>query len=154
MKLMSATLVSLALMASPVAAETQYRSMLSGSVKIEVTSQDAKGLAQPKPGETLTIQIVQPVKRAGGDAGDAQQQLQQCAEKWNRKLKAYEAGLPKLQKYLGHYAKSEDDPAQRLPKSLEPQLTRTDYRACIYECLGDRRATCPGGWPAEDVAKD
>jgi len=154
MKLMSATLVSLALMASPLAAETQYRSTLSGSVKIEVTPQDAKGLAQPKPVETLTIQVFHPGKPADGDEGDAQQKLKQCAEKWNRKLKAYEAGLPKLQKYLGYYAKWEDYPAQRPPKSPDPQLTRTDYRACIYECLGDRTATCPGGWPAKDVAKD
>ncbi len=103
---MTFAIVSLALLAAPAAAETQY---------------------QDDPAHKLKL----------------------CGEKWNRKLAAYEAGLPKLKTYLAYYDKWERYPAQRPPKSPEPQLTRESYRACMYECLGDTSATCPGGWPAE-----
>lgn len=79
--------------------------------------------------------------------------LRQCGEKWNRKLAAYEAHLPKLKAYLAYYAKWESYPAQRPPKSPEPLLTRQSYRACMSECLGDTSVSCPGGWPAETSEK-
>ena len=76
-------------------------------------------------------------------------QLRQCGDKWNRKLAAYEKGLPKLKKYLAYYNKWDGYPAQRPPRSPVPLLTRESYRACLYECLGDTTVVCPGGWPAE-----
>jgi hypothetical protein len=79
---------------------------------------------------------------------DVAQKLKRCGEDWNRKLGEYEARLPKLQQFLAYYRKWESYPAQRPPKSPEPLLTRADYRACIYACLNDRPAACPGGWPA------
>jgi hypothetical protein len=154
MKIMSGSLACLALMASPAAAETQYQSTMSGSVKIEVAPQDANGQAQPKPGDTLTIHFVPPPKPPAEGDDDPSQKLVRCGEKWNRKLDAYRALLPKLNKDLAYYRQWESDPAQRPPKPAEPLLTRESYRACIYECLGDRRAKCPGGWPAETVEKN
>jgi hypothetical protein len=157
MKMMSATLVSLALMslaAAPAAAETQYPSTMSGTVKIEVMPQDqAKATSAAKPGETLTIRFVEPAKPPAVDDDDIGQRLTQCGEKWNRKLDAHQAHLSKLRRYLAYYDKWEGYPAQRPPKSPEPVLTRASYRACIYECLGDRRVTCPGGWPKDDAKK-
>jgi len=130
MKLVSASLMSLALLSSPAAAQA-----------------DAKGPAQPKAGDALTIPAVPPA--GSNDDDEPALKLKQCGEKWNRKLAAYEKGLPKLKKYLAYYHRWESYPAQRPPKSPEPLLTRESYRACIYECLGDTTVVCPGGWPAE-----
>jgi hypothetical protein len=149
MKIMSATFVSLALMAAPAMAETQYQSTMSGSVKLEVTPQGANGQAQPKPGDTLTIRFVPPPKTTDEIDDDPAQKLEQCGKKWNKKLAAYEKRLPKLKKYLAYYDKWASNPAQRPPKLGEPLLTRESYRACMYECLGDGSVACPGGWPAE-----
>ena len=148
MQIMSGALASLALMALPAAAETQAQSTREGSVKIEVAPQ------VPKPGDTLTIRFWTPPKPAAGAEDDPAARLKRCGEKWNRKLAAYEAGLPKLKKYLAYYGKWENDAAQRPPQSPEPLLTREDYRACMYQCLGDRRARCPGGWPDETTGKN
>src|SRR5437588_10689313 len=98
MKIMSATFVSLALFASPATAETQYQSTMSGNVKIEAVPQDAKGQAQPKPGDTLTIRFVPPPKKPAEIDDDPAQKLEQCGKKWNDKLAAYEKRLPKLKK--------------------------------------------------------
>ena len=148
MKLMSATLVSVALIAGPAAAETQYQSTMSGTVKIEVTPKvSAGGQAQPKPGETLTIHFVQPPKPAEPDDEDAAQKIKRCGEKWNNKLKAYEELLPKLEKYIAYRKKWENYPAQRPPNPPDPLLTRTTYRTCMYACLDNKLARCPGGWP-------
>jgi hypothetical protein len=147
MKVISATLVSLALLAAPAAAETQYQSTMSGSLKVEP--------AQPRPGDTLTIRVVPPPQQpAETDEDDPALKLKRCGEKWNKKLAAYEASLPKLKKYLAYYAKWGSYPAQRPPKSPEPLLTRESYRACMYQCLGDSSKSCPGGWPAETGDKD
>lgn len=148
MKMIFATLVSVALMAWPAAAETQYQSTMSGTVKIEVTPKDsAGGQTQPKPDETLTIHVVQPAKAAQPDEDDVAQKLKQCGEKWNKKLQAYDELSPKLEKYLAYRKTWESYPAQRPPKSPEPLLTRATYRACMYACLENRLARCPGGWP-------
>jgi hypothetical protein len=150
MKMMSAALVSLTLFASPAAAETKYQSMMSGNVKIEVTPQGAKGEAQPKAGDTLTIHFVAPPKKsADGDDDDPAKKLEQCGEKWNKKLADYEKRLTKLKTYVAYYDKWAKYPAQRPPKLGEPLLTRESYRACMYECLGDSTFACPGGWPSE-----
>ena len=129
MKLVSASLMSLALMSLP-AAQVQ---------------------AQPKPGDALTIHAVPSPKppAESNDDDDPALKLKRCGEKWNRKLAAYEKGLPKLKKYLAYYNKWDGYPAQRPPKSPVPLLTRESYRACLYECLGDTTVVCPGGWPAE-----
>lgn len=154
MKMMSITVVSLALFAAPAAAETQYQSSMSGNVKIEVVAQDAKGQAQPKPGETLTIHFVPPPKKPDEADDDPAQKLEQCGKKWNRKLAYYnEHLLPKLKKDLAYYNKWAGNAAQRPPKPAEPLLTRASYRACIYQCLGDSAAVCPGGWPAETASE-
>jgi hypothetical protein len=154
MKIMSATLVSLVLMAAPAVAETQYPSTMSGTVTIEVLPQDqAKAPSAAKPGDTLTIRFVEPPKPVEPDEDDIGQKLTKCGEKWNKKLDAYEAHLSKLQRYLAYYDKWEGYPAQRPPKSPEPRLTRASYRACIYSCLGDRRVVCPGGWPKDEEKK-
>ena len=145
MKIMSGALASAVLMASPAAAETPYQSTTTGSMKIEVAPQ------VPKPGDTLTIRFWTPPKPPAEADDDPAEKLKKCGEKWNKKLAAYEAQLPKLNRYLAYYRKWENDPAQRPPKSPEPLLTRESYRACIYSCLGDRRARCPGGWPDETV---
>jgi hypothetical protein len=155
MKIMSATFVSLALMAAPASAETQYQSTMSGSVKLEVAPQDAKGQgqAQPKPGDTLTIHFVPPPKKTDEGDDDSADKLRKCGEKWNKKLAAYEKLLPKLKKYVAYYDRWASNPAQRPPKLGEPLLTRESYRACIYECLGDTSVACPGGWPGETADK-
>lgn len=154
MKIMSATLVSLALMIGPAPAEDAYQSTMSGNVTIEVVPKDTtKGETRPKPAETLTIRFVPPPKPVDVDEDDIQQKLKLCGDKWNKKLDDYEAHLPKLQKYLAYYKKWEDHPAQRPPKSPEPLLTRASYRACMYACLGGRRVACPGGWPANEEKK-
>jgi hypothetical protein len=84
---------------------------------------------------------------------DVAQKLNRCGEGWNKKLQEYEARLPKLQQFLAYYRKWESYPAQRPPRSAEPLLTRADYRACMYACLEERPAACPGGWPAADEKK-
>lgn len=148
MKIISAALMCLALTAAPAAAETQYKSTMSGNVKIEAAPQDAKGQAQPKADNTLTIHFVPPPKKPDVSDDDPAQKLEQCGIKWNRKLADYEKRLPKLKKYVAYYDKWAGQPAQRPPQLGEPQLTRATYRACMYECLGDSTAVCPGGWPA------
>src|ERR1700688_3678566 len=95
MRVIFASLASLALMASPAAAETQDQFTMSGSMKIEVTPQDAKRQAQPKPGDTLTIRLVPPPKQPAAIDDDPTQRLKQCGAKWNKKLAAYEASLRK-----------------------------------------------------------
>lgn len=154
MKTTSATLLSLALLAVPAAAETQYQSTMSGSVKLEVVPQDAKGQAQPKPGDTLTIRFVAPPKKPDERDDDPAKKLAQCGEKWNKKLADYEKRLPKLKKYVAYYDKWARYAAQRPPKLGEPLLTRESYRSCMYECLGDSAFTCPGGWPSESDAAE
>jgi hypothetical protein len=158
MKIASATLVSLALMAAPAAAQAEYQSTMSGNVKIEMAPQDAKGTqgqAQPKPGDTLTIRVVPPPKQPSAidDEDDPAVKLRQCGDKWNKKLAAYEKRWPKLKAELAYYDKWASYPAQRPPKPPDPLLTRQSYRACIYECLGDTTVSCPGGWPAETADK-
>ena len=151
MKIMSASFLSLALLAAPAAAQAEYPSVMSGTVKIEMA---APGPAQTKPGDTLTIRVVTPRKPpAASDEDDPAVKLRQCGDKWNRKLADYEKRWPKLKAELAYYAKWANHPAQRPPKPPEPLLTRESYRACIYECLGDRRVTCPGGWPKDDAKK-
>jgi hypothetical protein len=138
--------MSFALMASPLSAEPQSRSTPSGTVKIEMTAQDADGQTRPKPDDALTIHIVQPPHPADVDEDQIQQKLAKCGAKWNKKLDDYQARLPKLKKYRAYYDKWENYAAQRPPRSPEPLLTRASYRACMYECLGDVRVACPGGW--------
>jgi hypothetical protein len=154
MKIICATFLPLALMAAPAAAETQYQSTMSGSVKVDVVPPDAKGQAQPKPDDTLAIRFVPPPKKSAEIDDDPAQKLEQCGEKWNKKLAAYEKRLPKLKKYLAYYDKWASYPAQRPPKLGERLLTRESYRACMYECLGDSTVACPGGWSAETVDKN
>ena len=150
MKIVSAACLSLVLIASSAVAETEYRSTMSGTVKIEM--KDAKGQAAPKAGETLTIQVVQPPKAPEADEENAAQRLKACGEKWNTKLAAYEKRLPKLKKYLAYYDSFAGFAAQQPPKSPEIQLTRADYRACMYACLQQKFDRCPGGWVAEESA--
>jgi len=147
MKITFGALASLAL-AAPATAETQSQSTTKGSVQIQVAPQ------VPKPGDTLTIRFWTPPKPPANSDDDPAERLKLCGEKWDRKLAAYEAQLPKLKKELAYYRRWGNDVAQRPPKPPEPQLTREDYRACMYQCLGDRRARCPGGWPAETVDKN
>src|SRR5215467_350463 len=87
MKIVSTACVSLVLMASSAVAESAYRSTMSGTLKIEVT-RDAKAQAEPKPGEALTIRIVQPPKTPEADEDDVAKRLEACGEKWNAKLDA------------------------------------------------------------------
>src|SRR5262249_37016224 len=116
MKILPVTLVSLALLAAPAAAETQYQSTMSGNVKIEVTPQDARGEEGRKRGDSLTIHFVEPPKKPPEVDDDPAEKLRQCGEKWNKKLAAYEKSLPKLRKYIAYYDKWESYPAQRPPK--------------------------------------
>jgi hypothetical protein len=150
MKMMSATLVLLTTTLCAAAAEDSYRSTMSGNVTIEVRAKDGRNAqAASKSADTLTIHFVQPPKPTEPDEDDIAQRLKRCGEKWNKKLDAYEKGLPKLQRYLAYYKKWEAYPAQRPPRSAEPLLTRTTYRTCMYACLQDRLAGCPGGWAPE-----
>jgi hypothetical protein len=154
MKIISATLVSLALMACSASAEDAYQSTMSGNVTIQVVPQEpAKGETRPQAAQTLTVRFVPPPKPAqkttDEDQDDPQVRLKLCGEKWNAKLEDYEARLPKLEKYDAYYRKWQNYPAQHAPKSPDPMLTRASYRACMYACLGDRAAKCPGGWPAK-----
>lgn len=149
MKIMFCALASLALTASPAPAETQYQATTSGSIRTEVAPQ------VPKPGDTLTLHFAAaPKLPAEVEDNSPAQKLRQCGEQWNRKLAAYEARLPKLRKDLAYYRSWEDDAAQRPPKPPEPLLTRESYRACMYHCLGDRRARCPGGWPPDTTGNN
>jgi len=154
MKTMPATLLLLGLTISSAAAEETYRSKMSGNVTIEVLPKDGSKAQTPaKPADTLTIRFVQPPRPIAPDEEDIAQRLARCGDKWNKKLDAYEKGLPKLQKYLAYYKRWEAYPAQRPPKSSEPVLTRAIYRTCMYACLQDRLANCPGGWAPETEAK-
>jgi len=150
MKIVSAACMSLALMASSAVAEGEYRSTMSGTVKIEM--KDAKGQAAPKAGETLTIQVVQPPNAPQADADDAAQRLKACGEKWNVKLAAYEKRLPKLKKERAYRDRLAGFPAQQPPKPGEPLLTRASYRTCMYACLQEKFDRCPGGWVTEASA--
>jgi hypothetical protein len=154
MKITSATLVSIALMACSASAEDAYQSTMSGNVTIQVVPQEpATGEPQPQAAQTLTVRFVPPPKpaqkTAEEDQDDPQVKLKLCGERWNVKLADYEARLPKLEKYDAYYRKWQNYPAQHAPKSGDPILTRASYRACMYACLGDAAAECPGGWPAK-----
>ena len=153
MKIISATLVFLALMACPASAGDAYQSTMSGNVTIQVVPREpANGETQPLAPQTLTVRFVPPPKSSQKateeDQDDPQVKLRLCGEKWNVKLADYEARLPKLEKYDAYYRKWQNYPAQHAPKSPDPILTRASYRACMYQCLGDAAAECPGGWPA------
>src|SRR6516162_2145092 len=101
MKILSASLSSLALLAAPAAAQTEYPSTMSGNVKIEMA---APGQAQPKPGDTLTIRVMPPPKPPEeSDEDDPAAKLRRCGDKWNKKLAAYEKRWPKLKAELAYY---------------------------------------------------
>ncbi len=154
MKTMCATLVLLGLTIGPAAAEDTYRSTMSGNVTIEVVPKDAdKAPTAAKPGENLTIRFVPPPKPDEPDANDVAKKLKACGDKWNKKLKAYDAGARTRDKYLAYYRRWEDYPAQRPPKSGEPPLSRATYRTCMYECLQDTSEGCPGGWASDSDGK-
>jgi hypothetical protein len=151
MKTMSATLVLLGLTICSAAAEDSYRSTMTGNVTIEVAPNDAdKAPADAKAGENLTIRFVPPPKPSEADEDDVAQKLTSCGEKWNKKLKAYDSGARKRDKYLAYYQRWERYPAQRPPRLGEPTLTRTTYRTCMYACLQNQLDGCPGGWAADD----
>jgi hypothetical protein len=150
MKTMCTTLVLLGLTIGSAAADDTYRSSLSGNVTIEVVPKDAdKAPATAKPGENLTIRFVPPPKPDEPEANDVAKKLEACGDKWNKKLKAYDAGARQRDKYLAYYKRWEDYPAQRPPKLAEPPLSRTTYRTCMYACLHDASEGCPGGWASD-----
>jgi len=151
MKILSASFLGLflglALLAAPAAAQAEYPSVMSGTVKIEMA---APRPTQTKPGDTLTIRVVMPpTPPAASDEDGPAAKLRHCGDRWNKKLAAYEKRWPKLKADLAYYNKWANYPAQRPPKPPEPLLTRESYRACIYACLGDASVSCPGGWPAD-----
>jgi hypothetical protein len=129
MKIVSASLVCVALTAVPAAAQAESPPTMSGA------------MTAPKPS-------------AQSDEDDAAVKLRRCGDRWNRKLATYQAQLPKLKAYLAYYTKWESYPAQRPPKSPEPLLTRQSYRACMSECLGDTSVSCPGGGPPRRPIKE
>src|SRR5712672_1480337 len=142
MKIISATLVSLALTAASAWAEGTYQSTMSGNVTIQVIPQEpAKGETQPPAAQTLTVRFVPPPKpvqkTSAEDQDDPQVRLKLCGEKWNAKLDDYEARLPKLEKYDAYYRKWQNYPAQHAPKSPAPILTRASYRAFMFKCPAD-----------------
>jgi hypothetical protein len=153
MKILSTGLVSFALLALPAAAETQYQSTMSGNVKIDMAPKDSA--TQPKPADTLTIQVAPPPPEqpAASDEDDPAVKLRRCGDKWNRKLAAYEKRWPKLKAELAYFNKWAGFPAQQPPRPPDALLTRESYRACLYECLGDTTVTCPDGWPPETADK-
>jgi hypothetical protein len=154
MKSMSAALVTVALLACPAAAEERYQSMMSGDVTIKVVPVDAAtGASQPQSGENLTVRFVPPPKPEHENEDGVWRKLRSCGKDWDDKLHAHNQALARLEKYIAYYEKWRNSPAQRPPKPPEPDLTRASYRACMYQCLGDRRSECTGGWPKTEAKR-
>jgi hypothetical protein len=104
---------------------------------------------QPQAQPPMTQAPAAPVApaSASNDQAATQGDLESCGAKWNKKLKLYEEALDQTKDYRNYFETWKNSTAQRPPMLPIPELTRASYRQCMAQCLGDKTATCPGGWP-------
>jgi hypothetical protein len=99
----------LAVLASSASAQETVKSEISGNVTLKFES---KATAEVR---SLT---------------EEQKKLQACETRWTEKFADNKKGREQAEMQR---AKTPSTPAAPAPK-----LTRADYRACMYACLGDR----------------
>jgi hypothetical protein len=142
MKMMSATVLSLALMTGAAWAEDEYQSTMSGNVTIKVVpTPPPGGSAEAEGGETVTLRFVRPTKPAEQDPNNIQARLQNCGKVWNAALKTHAAILARYETDFADYERAKGYGATAPPKPAV--FTRATYRQCMYACLGDKASECP-----------
>lgn len=133
MKLTTATFLPLALVAYAASGQPN--------------DQSTQSQAQPPTAQAPAARVAPTSASNDEDKASTQSDLQSCGAKWNEKLKQYEKALARTKDYRNYFEKWKNSSAQRPPMLPIPELTRASYRLCMAQCLGDKTAACPGGWP-------
>ena len=135
MKLITATFLPLALVAYAASGQPN--------------DQSKQPQAQPTTAQAAAARVAPASASINEDKAATLGDLKSCGANWNKKLKLYEEALDQTRDYRNYFEKWKNSSAQRPPMLPIPELTRASYRECMAQCLGDKTATCPGGWPED-----